>query len=77
MLQGAFDYTMNLAGELWTMIWKPTEEPRMAPVKEVKAQSEGKSEERCKRVRLCRSQGTASDFLRLTAPREEDEGAYE
>jgi hypothetical protein len=29
MLQGAFDYTMNLAGELWSMIWKPTEEPRV------------------------------------------------
>jgi hypothetical protein len=34
MLQGAFDYTLNLAGELWTMIWKPTEEPRVHSVME-------------------------------------------
>ncbi|KAF1938414.1 hypothetical protein EJ02DRAFT_457918 [Clathrospora elynae] len=34
MLQGAFDYTLNLAGELWMMIWKPAEERCTQPVRE-------------------------------------------
>jgi hypothetical protein len=44
MLQGAFDYTMNLAGELWTMIWKPTEEPRLHSVKDRSVQSAQKEQ---------------------------------
>lgn len=28
MVQGAFDYIMNLLGEAWSMVWKPTPEPR-------------------------------------------------
>jgi hypothetical protein len=32
LLEGAFDYTMNLAGELWTMIWRPIEQPRKQPI---------------------------------------------
>jgi hypothetical protein len=39
MLQGAFDYILNLAGELWTMIWMRTEEPRVRPVKEMSEQN--------------------------------------
>jgi hypothetical protein len=38
MLQGAFDYTMNLAGELWMIIWKPTEEPQVQVAREMSAQ---------------------------------------
>jgi hypothetical protein len=29
LLEGAFDYTMNLASELWTMIWGSVEQRRM------------------------------------------------
>jgi hypothetical protein len=39
MLQGAFDYTLNLAGEIWTMIWKSNEEPLVHSVKERSVQS--------------------------------------
>ncbi|KAF1839313.1 hypothetical protein BDW02DRAFT_478667, partial [Decorospora gaudefroyi] len=35
MLQGAFDYTLNLAGEVWAMIWKPMPEARPRPVREM------------------------------------------
>jgi len=39
LLEGAFDYTMNLASELWTMIWRPAEQPRTQPMSAVAAQS--------------------------------------
>jgi hypothetical protein len=39
MLQGAFDYTLNLAGELWAMMWKPTEERRVGLVREMSVRS--------------------------------------
>ncbi|KAF2844796.1 hypothetical protein T440DRAFT_435906 [Plenodomus tracheiphilus IPT5] len=32
MMQGAVDYMLNLAGEVWTMIWKPAPEARALPV---------------------------------------------
>lgn len=28
MVQGAFDYIMNIFGEVWNMIWKPSSDSR-------------------------------------------------
>ena len=39
LVEGAFDYTMNLASELWTMIWRPAEQPRTQPMSAVASQS--------------------------------------
>lgn len=33
LLEGTFDYTLNLAAELWTMIWRPDDDDPIAPVK--------------------------------------------
>ncbi|KAI8942838.1 hypothetical protein NX059_000878 [Plenodomus lindquistii] len=32
MMQGTLDYALNIVGEVWTMIWKPTPEPHALPV---------------------------------------------
>ena len=37
LIEGAFDYTMNLAAELWSMIWQAREAP---PPAERKTRSE-------------------------------------
>jgi hypothetical protein len=44
LLEGAFDYTMNLAGELWTMIWTPIEQLRMKPVSKLATQGSHEKE---------------------------------
>lgn len=35
MVQGAVDYALNLAGEVWAMIYRQPEEPRAQPVREM------------------------------------------
>jgi hypothetical protein len=37
MIQGALDYVMNLAGELWSMVWRPAEDSqaKTLPVKDM------------------------------------------
>jgi hypothetical protein len=39
LLEGAFHYTMNLASELWMMIWRPVEQSRTQPMSSIAAQS--------------------------------------
>lgn len=39
LLEGAFDYTMNLFGEAWSMVWKPADQPKVQPMRERVAQS--------------------------------------
>jgi len=39
LLEGAFDYTMNIIGEAWSMVWRPAEQPKGQPAREMAAQS--------------------------------------
>ncbi|KAH7356100.1 hypothetical protein BKA66DRAFT_254880 [Pyrenochaeta sp. MPI-SDFR-AT-0127] len=40
MLQGALDYILNLAGEGWAMIWKPSQEPGKGALPEMRGREE-------------------------------------
>jgi len=39
LLEGTFDYTMNIIGEVWSMVWRPAEQPKVQPAREMAAQS--------------------------------------
>ncbi|KAH9882212.1 hypothetical protein J1614_001384 [Plenodomus biglobosus] len=39
MMQGILDYALNIAGEVWIMIWKPKPEQRALPVNAMAEQS--------------------------------------